>query len=100
MQDMAARAQQQALRNSRHVQQPRTVTFFGLECFLIPHNLLATRRYGVAIAEVSVVLVIKVKGVHVIVLHPEVLAVSNLRSPFSSLQVHSDDMSAKRLMIG
>jgi len=85
MQDMAARAQQQPLRDRRHVQQPRTVTFLCLECFLIPHNLLATRRYGVAIAKVSVVLVIKVEGVHVIVLHPQVLAVSGPEtSPFQA----------------
>ena len=45
------------------------VTFLSEECLLVPHNLLTSWCYRVAIAGVRVVLVIKVESVHVVILH-------------------------------
>ena len=45
------------------------VTFLREKCLLVPHNLLTSWCYRIAIAGVRVVLVIKVESVHVVILH-------------------------------
>ena len=48
------------------------LTLFAEEGLLVSHNLLAPRRYGVAVALVRVVLVIEMEGVHVMILRASI----------------------------